>query len=116
MMEMAVGMFGQTIAAARRLTMVEYRLLEGGYRRRVHAEHERDVWHAWMVGEFARRQFTFKDMMQIATGKGRRKHDPADPDGGLALQRSLQAGAEFEAWYLAEQAKADAAPLEQLPE
>lgn len=99
---MATGLWGVPLRDAVLLTLVEYRLLEGGYRRKIQAEHERDTWHAWMIGEFTRRQFSFEDMMKIATGKGRAQRDPNDPDGGLKLQKAMQVQAEFER-YFAEQ-------------
>jgi len=99
MLETAIGLFGVPLAAAARLTLVEYRLLEGGYRRRLKAEHERDTWRAWMAGEFNRHSFKFDEMVKIATGKGRKTRDPNDPDGGLALQRALAVQQGFEEWY-----------------
>ena len=63
MIETAVAFFGLDLAGAWRLTMAEYRLLEGAHHRRLKAEHERDLWLAWMTASMIHRPIPYEKLL-----------------------------------------------------
>lgn len=91
MVETAVAVFGLDLAAAWRLTFRDYRMLERVARRRLKAEHERDVWLAWITAAFVHKPTSADAVRRMTGGAPRARRD----DGGVALQHRLA----FEAWY-----------------
>ena len=97
MIEVAIGIYGLTLDAARSLTVYEYRLHQQAHQRRYREEHSRDLWMAWMTAQMHHRPISFRAMQRLAAGKG---HETAMNDE--AVRERIMA--EFDAAYRAEKA------------
>lgn len=105
MLEVAIGLFGLTIDAARHLTVYEYRLHHQAHARRLREEHARDLTLAWLTARMHRSPIPFRRLQRLIAGKG---HE-ADQADELARERVL---ADFEAAYQEELAAEAAAGAE----
>ena len=102
MLEVAIGIFGLTLDAARRLTIFEYRLHQQAHARRYRDEHNRDLKLAWLTVRMHHNPIPFRRLERLMAGKG---HE-ADAADEAICERVL---AEFEAAYQEELAAEAAA-------
>lgn len=101
MVETAIAHFGLDLDAAWDLTVAGYTVMARAYRRRVRDQHERDVWHAWMAGQFSRGPVPYKTMLKLARGRGAGE---AAEETARTLEKMARRAA-FEDWLREELAR-----------
>lgn len=102
MLEVAIGIFGLTLDAARGLSLYGYRLHHQAHARRYREEHARDLTLAWMTARMHHSPIPFRRLQRLIAGKGH-EADQADE----AIRERVMA--EFEAAYQEELAAEAAA-------
>ena len=101
MVEQAIASFGLDLDGAWSLTVTDYTILSRAYRRRVRDQHERDVWLAWVTGQFSRGPVPYRTMLKIARGRG----NGEDADETARTLEKLARRAAFDDWLAAELAR-----------
>lgn len=102
MVETAIANFRLSLEDAWNLTLAGYVTMARAWRRRVREEHERDVWLAWLTGQFSRGPVPYRTMLKIARGRGSGDDGADEVTAMLDKMRRRQ---EFEAWFQADQAQ-----------
>jgi len=68
MLEVAIGTYGLSLDAARRLTIYEYRLHQQAHARRYREEHSRDLLLAWMTAQMHHSPIPYRRLQRMMDG------------------------------------------------